>query len=91
MLLSKIGRAVFFQTLVHKCDDLVQCVGLESLLAGDSPNQTVHPLDVLGAAKKRARRRRGLGEALGRLCVLFKRTMSASSAPSAVQSFQTQS
>jgi hypothetical protein len=62
-----------WQALVHPCDDLVERVGLDSLLAGDPRDEAVNPLDVLGAAKKCPRRARGLGKAFGRLDVLLER------------------
>src|SRR3989442_6781755 len=59
------GRTILAQTLVHQCDDLVQRVGVKSLLAGNPSNQAVDALDVLGPAEKRARGRRGVTETLG--------------------------
>ena len=46
----RLGR---LQALVHQRNDLIQRVGLESLLAGDPTDQAVDPLDVIGAAQKR--------------------------------------
>src|SRR5438094_9202517 len=67
------GCAVLCQAVIHKCDDLVQRVGLQTLLAGDPMDQAIDPLDMLGAAKKRPRRGRGLGKTFGRFGVLLER------------------
>src|SRR5207237_1558206 len=48
---------VFCKTLVDERDDLVERRRQPTLLLCDAPDQAVHALDVLGAAKQSARRR----------------------------------
>src|SRR5262249_49237182 len=71
--LTSPARAVLFQALVHQGDDLVQCVRLESLLAGDPADQAIDSLDVLVPTKESARRGGRFGQALGGLRVLLER------------------
>ena len=66
MPLCGTSRAVLSQALVHQGDDLVQRVGLQSLLTGDPTDQAINPHHVLDAPEKRPRRGRGFGQASGR-------------------------
>src|SRR5262249_15895603 len=47
-------RAVLFETLVHERDDLIQRLGLQSLLSRDPPHKAIDALDIRRAAKQRA-------------------------------------
>src|SRR5882672_4727121 len=65
--------SILCKTLVDKSDDLVERLGLLTLLLRDAADETVHALDVLGAAKQRACRGRWFAEPFGRLRVLLER------------------
>jgi hypothetical protein len=51
------GRTIPGETFVDQRDDLVERGRLLTLLLRDTANEAIHALDVLGAAKQRARGR----------------------------------